>query len=142
MQIEKHTLYKNICQSVMATVRGLLVIIFSIVYAQVYAQSADSILIDTVRSRVLIAYPASEANILPDFEQNGVELNKLNTSLNQILSDSTASLQQIRIHSYGSPDGPFRKNERLARQRTDSLVAYVVRKTSISQDKIISTSTA
>ena len=142
MQIEKHTLYKNIGQSVMATVRGLLVMIFSFVYAQVYAQDVDSILIDTVRSRVLIAYPASEANILPDFEQNGVELNKLNTSLNQILSDSTASLQQIRIHSYGSPDGPFRKNERLARQRTDSLVAYVVRKTSISQDKIISTSTA
>ncbi len=54
MQIVKHTLYKNIGQSVMATVRGLLVMIFSFVYAQVYAQDVDSILIDTVRSLSLI----------------------------------------------------------------------------------------
>ena len=126
----------------MAAVRGLLVMMLLFVCTTVYAQTADSICIDTVRSRVLIAYPASEAKILPDYEENRIELDKLNSNLTKILTDTTATLQQMRIHSYGSPDGPFRKNERLARQRTDSLVAYVVRKTSISQDKIISTSTA
>lgn len=126
----------------MTAVRGLFVMMLLFVCTQVYAQSADSVHIDTVRSRVLIAYPASEAKILPDYEENRIELDKLNSSLKQILSDTTATLLQMRIHSYGSPDGPFRKNERLARQRTDSLVAYVVSRTNISQEKIFSTSTA
>jgi hypothetical protein len=132
----------HVGQGIMAAVRRLFVVMLIFVCTQVYAQTTDSICIDTVRSRVLIAYPASEVNILPDFEGNRIELGKLNSSLTQLLSDTTATLRQMRIHSYGSPDGPFRKNERLARQRTDSLVAYVVRQTAIPQEKIISTSTA
>ena len=84
MQDIKHTLYIHVGKSVMAAVRGLFVMMLIFVCTQVYAQTTDSVRIDTVRSRVLIAYPASEANILPDFEGNRVELGKLNSSLLRI----------------------------------------------------------
>ena len=126
----------------MTMVCRLLVVLLFFFSSKAYAQQTDSVRIDTIRGNVSIAYPAGEANILPDYENNKSELDGLNAKLQSLLRDTTATLQQINIHGYGSPDGPFVKNEKLARQRTDSLVAYVVRTAALPQQKIVTDSTA
>ena len=82
---------------------------------------------DTIRGTVLISYPTNEATIYTDYDNNRTELARLSEVFDRVQADSLVRLLNVTIHGYGSPDGPYELNEQLARQRTDSLAAYVER---------------
>ena len=82
---------------------------------------------DTIRGTVRISYPASEAAVYADYGNNRAELARLSEVFDRMQGDAAARLLSVTIHGYGSPDGPYAFNEQLARQRTDSLAAYVER---------------
>jgi len=83
-----------------------------------------------------VVFKMNDAHIRPDVSQNKQELDKITAMLSQVLSDPTAEVQRIVICGYGSPDGPYVFNERLAKQRTNNLKAYTARYAGIPQNVI------
>ena len=74
-----------------------------------------------------IDFPVNVTAIYETYSNNTVELNKIIETINTIKNDTNVTITHISIHGYASPDGPFRLNERLARERTQALKEYVSR---------------
>lgn len=83
--------------------------------------------IRTEKGSAFIDFPVNVAVINETYSNNTAELNKIIETINTIKKDSNVSITHISIHGYASPDGPFRVNERLARERTQALKEYVSR---------------
>lgn len=97
-----------------------------------FAQSAEPVQRDTIRGAARVAYAINDAKISPSFSENKLELEKITGILDQLLADSTATLQRVVIRGYGSPDGRFAFNKQLARRRTENLKAYVAKHAKLS----------
>lgn len=80
---------------------------------------------DTVQTKVCVAFGMEDSRVRPDYAANRSQLSRLDTLIHWFLTDSLVTLRSIDIHGYGSPDGPVRYNERLARRRTDSVKTFV-----------------
>lgn len=85
----------------------------------------ESSKIRTEKGSAFIDFPVNVTTIHKEFSNNTTELDKIIGSINTIKGDSNVSITHINIHGYASPDGPFRLNERLARERTQALKKYV-----------------
>lgn len=83
--------------------------------------------IRTEKGSAFIDFPVNVTAIHKEFSNNAAELDKIIETINTIKGDSNVSITHINIHGYASPDGPFRINERLARERTRALKEYVAR---------------
>jgi outer membrane protein OmpA-like peptidoglycan-associated protein len=83
--------------------------------------------IRTEKGSAFIDFPVNVTAIHKEFSNNAAELDKIIETLNTIKGDSNVNITHINIHGYASPDGPFRINERLARERTRALKEYVAR---------------
>lgn len=81
--------------------------------------------IRTEKGSAFIDFPVNVTTIHKEFSNNTAELDKIIATINTIKNDSNVSITHISIHGYASPDGPFRLNERLARERTQALKEYV-----------------
>lgn len=85
----------------------------------------ESSKIRTEKGSAFIDFPVNVTTIHKEFSNNTTELDKIIGTINTIKGDSNVSITHINIHGYASPDGPFRLNERLARERTQALKKYV-----------------
>lgn len=101
-----------------------------------YAQASDYVQRDTVRGAARVAYAINYDKVSPHFAENSQELGKINSMIDLLLADSTATLQRVVIRGYGSPDGRYAFNERLARQRTENLKAYVAKHAKLPESLI------
>lgn len=72
-----------------------------------------------------IDFPVNIATIQKTYSNNEVELNKITQTIDAIKNDTNVHITNIHIHGYASPDGPYRLNERLSRERTQSVKEYV-----------------
>ena len=101
-------------------------------------QTTDSVVIDSITGTARIKYPISMADIVEGYSNNAIEIGRISKELQIIKADPTLTLHGLTIYGFGSIDGPYRLNEKVARQRTDSLAAFV---TSLSDlpDAIITT---
>ena len=101
-------------------------------------QTTDSVVIDSITGTARIKYPISMADIVEGYSNNAIEIGRISKELQIIKADPNLTLHGLAIHGFGSIDGPYKLNEKVARQRTDSLAAFV---TSLSDlpDGIINT---
>ena len=97
---------------------------------------------DSITRSARITFHISRADIDTDLGNNASELMRINNELLSIMTDSTLTLQRLTIHGFGSVDGPYKFNGRLASQRTDSLAAYVLRMANLPDGVIATQSTA
>lgn len=81
--------------------------------------------IRSVKGCAFIDFPVNVTEIQKTFSNNEVELNKITQSIDAIKNDTNVNITRISIHGYASPDGPYRLNERLSRERTRSVMEYV-----------------
>lgn len=72
-----------------------------------------------------VAFPVKGTDILPDFRQNRVELQKILSTIDSVKNDPDIRLQSVSIRGYASPEGTYASNRRLAESRTASLKRYV-----------------
>ena len=124
------------------TSRIILAMLIFLCTLLVEAQMVTDVERDTVRGSVRISFPMSESQIHPEFDGNRRELDSLSRILNRLTVDTTATVLGMDIHGYGSIDGLYRTNERLSRERTDSLVAYIMRRTVMPSNLVNVGSTA
>lgn len=106
------------------------------------AQTVTSVERDTVRGSVRISFPVSESRISPEFDGNRRQLDSLNSILNRLTVDTNATVLSMSVHGYGSIDGLYKNNDKLSRERTDSIVAYIMRRSVLPRELIATSSTA
>ncbi len=79
----------------------------------------------SLEGTAMIDFPIGQTRILPDYRSNRAEIEKIVETINAVAEDKDAIIGSITITGYASPDGPYRTNDRLARERTASLKNYV-----------------
>ena len=92
--------------------------------------------IRTEKGSAFIDFPVNVTAIHKEFSNNVIELNKIIETINTVKNDSNVSITRISIHGYASPDGPYKLNERLSRERTQALKEYVCRLYTFDQTDI------
>ena len=103
---------------------------------------ADSVVHDSITGTAHITFPISMAEIQSGYGNNARELGRISNDLRSIMSDSTLTLHNLTIHGFGSIDGPYKLNEKVSRQRTDSVAAFVSSLSNLSDGSIVTRSTA
>ena len=103
---------------------------------------ADSVVHDSITGTAHITFPISMAEIQSGYGNNARELGRISNDLRSIMSDSTLTLHNLTIHGFGSIDGPYKLNEKVSRQRTDSVAAFVSSLSNLSNGSIVTRSTA
>lgn len=88
-----------------------------------------------------IDFPVNVAAIYKTFGNNEKELNKITETINTVKNDTNATITHINIHGYASLDGPYRLNEKLARERTQSVKKYISQLYTFDETRIQTTYT-
>ena len=66
-------------------------------------------------------------DILPDYMNNPVELQKIHNSVNIVKNDSNVTIRKMVIEGYASPEGTNPHNIMLSERRTGALQQYLLR---------------
>lgn len=77
------------------------------------------------RGTAYIVFPVNQTTVLPDFRGNSRELSRLCHVIDSINHDENVLLNRVSIRGFASPEGTYANNERLARERTNSLARYL-----------------
>ena len=70
-------------------------------------------------------FPVNRTEICPDYRQNSRELAAIQEIIESVRGDKYATITGISIKGYASPEGSYANNERLAKGRSEALLAYV-----------------
>lgn len=70
-------------------------------------------------------FPVNRMEIRPDYRQNTRELAAIRETVESVRDDKYATITAISIKGYASPEGSYANNERLAKGRSEALLAYV-----------------
>lgn len=84
-------------------------------------------------------YKISSSNFVETFKDNSKEVNGLNAFVGSIDRDSLLHVRSVTITGYASPDGPMAMNKKLAKNRAQSLKAYVDKKYGLSKKYNVTT---
>lgn len=80
-----------------------------------------------------LCYVVNKWDILPNYMDNPVELQKIYNSVNYVKSDSDVTITRMTIEGYASPEGSYSHNVMLSENRTQALKDYL-KKTGIAKD--------
>lgn len=72
-----------------------------------------------------IDFPVNRTEIHDDYRRNSIELARIIATIDTVKSNPDASITDITIKGYASPEGSYANNERLAIGRTKALTEYV-----------------
>jgi tetratricopeptide (TPR) repeat protein len=86
---------------------------------------AEYIKLRVVNGTAFVDFPVSKTDIRPTYRNNSAELAKITGSIDMVKADSDATITQIAIKGFASPESPYDNNTRLARERTEALKLYV-----------------
>lgn len=78
-------------------------------------------------------YKMGSSDFMETFKDNSKEVNGLNVLVSSIDRDSLLHVRSVTITGYASPDGPMAMNQKLAKNRAQSLKAYVDKKYGLSK---------
>ncbi len=88
--------------------------------------------VDTIKQfdisgRAYVNFKVNRTEIEPNYMRNPEELRKILNTINAVRENKDATVRNIKLTGYASPEGPYANNVRLARERTESLRDYVSR---------------
>ncbi len=86
--------------------------------------------VEQVKSRSIsgsafVTFPVNKTFISTTYHNNAVELSKITESIDLVRSDKDVEITSVKIVGFASPEGSYANNDRLARERTAALKAYV-----------------
>ena len=70
-------------------------------------------------------FPVNQIVIYPDYRNNTVELQKIRETIESVRYDKYATITEVYIKGYASPEGPYKNNSYLAENRAKALSKYV-----------------
>ncbi|MCD7935338.1 MAG: hypothetical protein LUG98_00600 [Tannerellaceae bacterium] len=88
----------------------------------------------TIMGEAYLDFEAGKSVILADFRRNPAELEKILASIRQIADDPDVGINRIEITGYASPEGSWRTNETLSRNRASALKEFIRRQFPIADN--------
>ncbi|MCD8043581.1 MAG: DUF3868 domain-containing protein [Tannerellaceae bacterium] len=81
-----------------------------------------------MEGEAFLDFAAGRSEIAPSFGRNPSELQKIEESIREVLSDTDMEITGLLIEGYASPEGSYGLNERLSRERAGALKDYLQRR--------------
>lgn len=78
------------------------------------------------QSTAYIDFPLNSTVIDPNYRDNTRRLEEIRSTIDSVLNADRSLLRYIHLKGYASPEGTYSNNERLARERTNSLRRYII----------------
>lgn len=72
-----------------------------------------------------IDFVINRTNINPNYRNNKVEIAKIQATIDSVKTDADITLTSVSIKGFASPEGSYKNNERLAKERTEALKKHV-----------------
>lgn len=80
-----------------------------------------SMSVDSAINHGSFLFPIHKSDVL----HNELEINKIRQQIKQVEADTATTLKRLVLKGYSSPDGPYRYNRKLAKNRADSMANFV-----------------
>lgn len=87
-----------------------------------------------LQGQAFLDFPAGRSEIIPDFRRNPEELAKINAVIGNVKNDNDVRITGIYVEGYASPEGSWKGNERLSKERSVALKEYIEKKFSFSPE--------
>ena len=78
-----------------------------------------------VAKSAFVIYKLSSTDLLADYSDNKPELDLILATIDSIRNEENAVVEDLTIHGYASPEGPYELNKRLAEGRAEALRSFV-----------------
>lgn len=88
---------------------------------------ADPVKVRELSGRANVEFQVNKTILLEDFRNNYSELSAIRASIDSVRNDKDVTINTMQITGYASPEGSYDNNVRLAKGRTEAVVAYVER---------------
>ena len=75
--------------------------------------------------KAYLEFVVDRAEILPNFRENREELQRIQELIRQVISDSDATITNITVTGFASPEGPYDYNLELSQRRAASFKNYI-----------------
>lgn len=85
----------------------------------------DEVKVRARQGSAFLDFQVNKSVILPDFRRNPVELAKINEALIEVVGDMDSQITAMFIEGFASPEGSYKNNDRLARERAAALRDYI-----------------
>lgn len=72
-----------------------------------------------------IDFVINRTSINPNYRNNKVEIAKIQATIDSVKTDADITLTSVSIKGFASPEGSYKNNERLAKERTEALKKHV-----------------
>ena len=77
--------------------------------------------------RAYIDFPVNRTELNPLYRRNPEQLDSIIKTINTLKEDKNLTVLAVNIHGFASPEGHFDNNDRLAKERAQTLTQYVQR---------------
>lgn len=81
--------------------------------------------IQELHGKAFVDFPVNLTEIFPAYRKNPEELAKIMATINAVKDNPDATITEITIKGFASPEGSYANNTRLAKGRAESLTKYV-----------------
>ena len=78
-----------------------------------------------LEGRAFLDFPVNKTEIYPEYRNNPQELCRIRESIESVRNDAYATITDIDIKGYASPEGSYANNAYLAEYRAKALMGYV-----------------
>lgn len=92
---------------------------------QLQAVVAEAPKIRHLDKRAYIDFPVNRIELRADYRRNPAQLDSIITTINALKADKNLQVMGINIHGFASPEGSYKHNEYLAKNRAITLTEYV-----------------
>ena len=92
---------------------------------QLQAVVAESPKIRHLDKRAYIDFPVNRIELRADYRRNPAQLDSIITTIKALKADKNLQVIGINIHGFASPEGSYKHNEYLAKNRAITLTEYV-----------------
>ena len=86
---------------------------------------AEQIKARAIEGSAFLDFPVNKITIYPDYRKNPSELQKIRETIDKVRDDKYATITEVNIKGYASPEGSYSNNAYLAENRAKALLYYV-----------------
>lgn len=92
---------------------------------QLQAVVAEAPKIRHLDKRAYIDFPVNRIELRADYRRNPAQLDSIITTIKALKADNNLQVMGINIHGFASPEGSYKHNDYLAKNRAITLTEYV-----------------
>lgn len=89
------------------------------------APEVEAVKARALQGKAFLDFPVNRTEIHPDYRKNPRELAAIRATIDSVRANPYASITEVSIKGYASPEGTYANNTRLAKGRAEALLGYI-----------------